>query len=108
MLAKCNAGKHTEWISNFTKLKEIEHEKVITKEFNCTGELKMAEVINHLSKINNGDAVVVTDVGQHQMVTSRYYKYKNPTNEHNFRWCRHNGIRIACGYGRKMGIRISK
>ena len=38
----------------------------------------MGEVINHLSKLTNGEAIVVTDVGQHQMTTSRYYKYKNP------------------------------
>lgn len=75
---KCNAGKHTEWIASFAAFKKIEHEKVIHNEFNCTGELKMAEVINHLSKITGGHAVVVTDVGQHQMVTSRYYEYKDP------------------------------
>jgi acetolactate synthase-1/2/3 large subunit len=38
----------------------------------------MAEVIYHLSNITKGEAIVVTDVGQHQMVTSRYYHFKNP------------------------------
>jgi acetolactate synthase-1/2/3 large subunit len=38
----------------------------------------MAEVVHMLSELTKGEAVVVTDVGQHQMVTSRYYKYKNP------------------------------
>jgi acetolactate synthase-1/2/3 large subunit len=76
---KCNTGKHTEWIGSFKALNKIEHDKVICHEFNCTGdELKMGEVINHLSKVTGGHAVVVTDVGQHQMVTSRYYEYKDP------------------------------
>lgn len=35
-------------------------------------------MINHLSQLTNGEAIVVTDVGQHQMTTSRYYQYKNP------------------------------
>src|SRR6185295_3244871 len=50
---------------------------VIRHEFKPKSEeLMMAEVINHLSELTKGESIVVTDVGQHQMVTSRYYKYK--------------------------------
>ncbi len=38
----------------------------------------MAEVINQLSILTRGEAIIVTDVGQHQMTTSRYYQYKQP------------------------------
>lgn len=79
LLPKCNASKHTEWIQSFHTLNKIEFDKVITPELNSPNhELKMAEVIYHLSNITQGQSIVVTDVGQHQMVTSRYYQFKNP------------------------------
>ncbi len=79
LIEKCEEKKHAEWISTFHAMDRIEYEKVIKDEFAPTcKELMMAEVINCLSKKTNGEAIVVTDVGQHQMVTSRYYKFKNP------------------------------
>ncbi len=75
---KCTPKRYDEWLQSFHRFDEIEFEKVIEHEFNPTGELMMAEVINHLSLFTNGESIVVTDVGQHQMVTSRYYKFKNP------------------------------
>jgi acetolactate synthase-1/2/3 large subunit len=74
----CSAGQHTDWIQSFRKLNQIEYEKVVEKEIRNTTSLKMAEVVHMLSQLTNGEAVVVTDVGQHQMVTSRYYQFKNP------------------------------
>jgi acetolactate synthase I/II/III large subunit len=78
LIGFCNANKHDAWIESFRKLNQIEHEKVCHHEFNPQGELKMGEVINMVSQMTDGQAIVVTDVGQHQMVTSRYYQYKNP------------------------------
>jgi acetolactate synthase I/II/III large subunit len=79
LIEKCEAKKYPEWIETFHEMDKIEYEKVIKDEFapKCE-ELMMAEVINCLSNKTNGEAIVVTDVGQHQMVTSRYYKFKNP------------------------------
>jgi acetolactate synthase-1/2/3 large subunit len=65
-------------VNSFHKLNAIEYEKVIHREHNPSEQITMGEVINKLSILSKGEAVVVTDVGQHQMVTSRYYKYKNP------------------------------
>jgi acetolactate synthase-1/2/3 large subunit len=76
---KCKAGKHDAWIGQFRDLNKIENERIIQKEFHpAAGQITMGEVINHLSDLSKGEAVVVTDVGQHQMTTSRYYRYKNP------------------------------
>lgn len=79
LIAYCRPNKHEAWLQSFHKLNQVEYEKVTHKELNHPhDELKMGEVINHLSRLTNGEAIVVTDVGQHQMSTSRYYKYKNP------------------------------
>ena len=76
---KCNEAKHDGWVNKFRELNKIENDKIIQKEFHPgEGKITMGEVINHLSNLSEGEAVVVTDVGQHQMTTSRYYQYKNP------------------------------
>jgi acetolactate synthase-1/2/3 large subunit len=74
----CQPNTYPDWIHSFAVLNQEEFEKVVEKEIRDTSSLKMAEVVHLLSELTHGQAVVVTDVGQHQMVTSRYYKYKNP------------------------------
>jgi acetolactate synthase-1/2/3 large subunit len=103
LIKKCNANKHTEWMESFRKLNQVEYEKVIEKEFNPTGILNMAEVINHLSNFTNGEAIVVTDVGQHQMTTSRYYKYKNPRANVTSGGAGTMGFALPAALGAKLG-----
>lgn len=78
LIKHCKASQYDEWIKSFHTLNQEEFEKVVQKEIQDTSSLKMAEVVHMLSELTKGEAVIVTDVGQHQMVTSRYYKYKNP------------------------------
>tara|TARA_R110001592_G_scaffold20091_2_gene81935 strand:+ start:173 stop:1891 length:1719 start_codon:yes stop_codon:yes gene_type:complete len=64
---------HLNWLHEFYALKEVEKEKVINKETNpVTGELTMGEIIARVNEVTKGEAIVVTDVGQHQMIACRY------------------------------------
>lgn len=75
----CTANDHKQWIHSFRALNDIEFEKIIRKEWApAEGMVMMGEVVHLLSEMTKGDAVVVTDVGQHQMITSRYFSYKSP------------------------------
>jgi acetolactate synthase I/II/III large subunit len=103
LIGYCNAGEHTQWINSFHKLNQVEYEKVTHKEFNPPDKLTMGEVINHLSNFTNGEAVVVTDVGQHQMVTSRYYKYKNPRTSITSGGAGTMGFALPAAIGAKLG-----
>jgi acetolactate synthase-1/2/3 large subunit len=68
--------KHAEWIAKFNEFTQKEMEVVINDELNPTGDtLTMGEVIKVLNELTNGDAIIVTDVGQHQMVACRYAKF---------------------------------
>jgi acetolactate synthase-1/2/3 large subunit len=103
LIGHCNANKHEQWIQSFHKLNQIEYEKVIHREFNPTEKLTMGEVINDLSKQTNGKAVVVTDVGQHQMVTSRYYQYKDPRTSVTSGGAGTMGFALPAAMGAKLG-----
>lgn len=67
---------YPQWLQKFNDYKEKEIAKVIHDELNPTDEvMTMGEVIKELNELTNGDAIIVTDVGQHQMVACRYAKY---------------------------------
>lgn len=67
------AKEHTEWLAEFRAFDKIEQEELIQKELHPEGdELSMGEVINQLNVLTKGEAVIVSDVGQHQMVACRY------------------------------------
>jgi acetolactate synthase I/II/III large subunit len=104
LMGYCKPNKHEAWIKSFHKLNDIEYEKVIEKEFAPEGELMMAEVINHLSKITKGEAIVVTDVGQHQMVTSRYYKFKQPRTQVTSGGAGTMGFALPAALGAKLAM----
>ncbi|MBN1416943.1 MAG: biosynthetic-type acetolactate synthase large subunit [Bacteroidales bacterium] len=69
---------HASWLQEFRDADKIENEKVVVKDLFPTKEgLTMGEVIRILNEKTNGNAIVVTDVGQHQMITSRYFNFTN-------------------------------
>jgi acetolactate synthase-1/2/3 large subunit len=65
--------QHAEWLARFNDYTQKEIEAVIYPELNPeSGEMTMGEVIKQLNALTHGEAVIVTDVGQHQMVACRY------------------------------------
>lgn len=69
-------NKHTKWIRSFDVYELIEQERVIRKELYPEGEaLTMGEVVRRVSEATGNDALLVTDVGQNQMMAARYFRY---------------------------------
>jgi acetolactate synthase-1/2/3 large subunit len=67
---------YPQWLQKFKALEQDEIDACIYKELNPSGdELTMGEVVNILNGLTDGDAIIVTDVGQHQMVACRYAKF---------------------------------
>ncbi|MBR5802721.1 MAG: biosynthetic-type acetolactate synthase large subunit [Bacteroidaceae bacterium] len=68
--------KHTEWIASFDEYEKVEQERVIEPEIHpTTGPLNMGEVVRAVSEATHHEAILVTDVGQNQMMAARYFKY---------------------------------
>lgn len=73
-----NRQDHSNWLQQFRELEKEEIKEVIYDELNPTSDvMTMGEVINVLNELTGGNAVIVTDVGQHQMVTCRYAKFNS-------------------------------
>src|SRR5687767_8443021 len=67
---------YPEWMQRFRELEKMEIEACINSELHPVSEqMTMGEVINILNELTDGNAVIVTDVGQHQMVTCRYARF---------------------------------
>ena len=76
LLPLLNKNSHAEWHNEFKKLYEVEFEKVIKNDLHPTKEgLTMGEVLNEINKQTKGEAAIVSDVGQHQMVACRYAEF---------------------------------
>lgn len=104
LTAKCEAKSYPEWFEEFKACDQIEFDKVIAKEkFPMSGKITMAEVIHQISELTKGDAIVVTDVGQHQMVTCRYYRFRQPYSNITSGGLGTMGFALPAGMGAALG-----
>ncbi len=104
LTALVQPASHTEWLSTFAEYAQKETTVVIEKELNPTcEELTMGEVIKTLNGITGGNAVLVTDVGQHQMVTSRYAQFNQTRSNITSGGLGTMGFALPAAIGAKLG-----
>jgi acetolactate synthase-1/2/3 large subunit len=95
---------YSTWYQKFNELMHVEKSEVIDHVIHPeTGELTMTEVVNLLSEKTKGEAIVVTDVGQHQMISSRYYKYAGHRNNITSGGLGTMGFGLPAAIGAKLG-----
>ena len=97
-------NSHDTWLNEFSTYYKKEYIKVIDKEVNPSKDgLTMAEVIKEINLASNGDAIIVTDVGQHQMVACRYAKFNKSKSNVTSGGLGTMGFALPAALGAKMG-----
>ena len=95
---------HPKWMQRFDDLMKIEIKEVIDKDLRPKKEgLSMGEVIVSINKYTKGDAVIVTDVGQHQMVACRYAEFIRSKSNVTSGGLGTMGFALPAALGAKMG-----
>ncbi|TDO29032.1 biosynthetic-type acetolactate synthase large subunit [Sediminibacterium goheungense] len=93
------------WVEKFRNYQQEEEAQVIFDELHPdTDEMTMGEVIRVLNELTNGDAVVVTDVGQHQMVACRYAKFNETRSNITSGGLGTMGFALPAAIGAKFGV----
>ena len=80
LLPLLKEASHKQWSESFDIHAEVENERVKSREIDATtpdGKMLMGEVIHKVSKAFEEDAILVTDVGQNQLFSVRYFGFKN-------------------------------
>jgi len=105
MIPMIEKNDHTTWLERFRACDIEEHDKVIQEELNPTTDtLTMGEVIKEINQCTNGDAIVVTDVGQHQMVACRYAKFNQTKSSVTSGGLGTMGFCLPAAIGAKIGV----
>ncbi len=105
IMSYVNKAEHKEWMSEFDKLYAIEKNEVIVDQLNPTKEgLTMGEVLGGINKVSKGEAVVVSDVGQHQMFACRYADFVKTRSSVTSGGLGTMGFALPAAIGAKMGV----
>jgi acetolactate synthase-1/2/3 large subunit len=95
---------HKEWLQKFDEYTEKEKEQCFDKDLHPTSEvLSMGEVMNLLNELTDGNAVIVSDVGQHQMVACRYAKFNQSRSNVTSGGLGTMGFGLPAAMGAKLG-----
>ena len=101
---KIERRSHKKWISKFDDLMKIEFDKVINSDLNPSKKgLTMGESIIAINEQTNGEAIIVTDVGQHQMVACRYANFIHSKSNITSGGLGSMGFALPAAMGAKMG-----
>jgi len=96
--------EYTSWLEEFRAFDKIEFDKVINGQLNPTKEgLTMGEVLQGINKATNDDAVIVSDVGQHQMMAVRYANFTQTRSNVTSGGLGTMGFALPASIGAKMG-----
>jgi acetolactate synthase-1/2/3 large subunit len=99
-----SSNHHDEWVKEFRVCDKVENQKIIQPELFPTKDgITMGEVIRKVSEALNDDAILVTDVGQHQMMASRYFKFKQTRSVVTSGGLGTMGFGLPAAIGAKMG-----
>ena len=95
---------HSEWHQKFKELYAIEYDKLIQHHLTSKNpELSMGEVIDEINTCSGGNAIIVSDVGQHQMVACRYANFKSSRSNVTSGGLGTMGFALPAAIGAKMG-----
>ncbi|MCM8570581.1 biosynthetic-type acetolactate synthase large subunit [Gramella jeungdoensis] len=104
LLEVLKPNKHTEWHNRFKELYKEEYKKVISRNLDLNKpDIHMAEVIQEINNFSHGDAVIVSDVGQHQMKACRYGKFNKTRSNVTSGGLGTMGFALPAAIGAKMG-----
>ena len=99
-----NPNSHFQWLKRFRTLGKEEYEVVINKELNPdSDQLSMGEVVHCINERSDGKSVIVTDVGQHQMVACRYARFRKSKSMITSGGLGTMGFCLPAAIGAKMG-----
>ena len=99
-----SARRRDAWVDSFSECAGIEREKVISRELHPgEGHIRMGEVIDKVSEVTGGGAVIVTDVGQNQMMAARYSRFNRTRSFISSGGLGTMGFGLPAAIGAKMG-----